>query len=352
MTLSTHIQYIRPGITLGLILCSLIAYGQPADFAMECAGNPGNVAPIFGTVKINGVNAVPNEDFIALFDSDGFVVGTGSVTENTGFCGAGVTVALINFNVFGVPPNDDVPCPDGFGANDEEVMTGLVYDGSTNTYYDLPGDLTYDEEALNLQPGGSICAELNAINVVLPAALTSFHGRALAPKHVALHWQTAQEDNVSHYEVQRSRNGREWSVIGEVAAVGESTTALDYDFDDLDPIGERQFYRLRMVDNDGSDELSGIVIVDIEQTGDRTVSVFPNPASTTTRLGIQLGGEWREDRAIHGQLIDVSGRTLAHYSGLGVGTTSVALPDGIAEGLYILRITQADRVFTTKVSLR
>lgn len=337
-------------ILLGTLFALSGLSAQPAYFDMVCPGDGRNSQPIQATIEINGENAVPDQDYIALFDSDGFVVGMGTVIPSTGFCPQQATITLINFGVFGVPPNDDAGCPFGFGANDDEVLTGLVYDGSENTYYNLPGNLTYAAGGLSLLPAGALCTPISAFEVILPATLTAFRGTAAGPKHVRLDWDVAREENVSHYDVQRSRNGQEWEVIGSVTAAGDSDVALNYDYDDLDPQGQRAYYRLHMIDLDGAEEYSGIVIVELDQSGERTLSVFPNPA--TTRLGIQLGGAWNEDQPIVATFYDVTGRRLAEYRQLGQGTTSVALPSGIESGLYVLRVAQADRVITRKVSVR
>jgi|GEM_PF-3520939 len=339
-------------LLFGAILSFTSLLAQPALFMMECPGDGRNAQSIQATVELNGENLIPGQDFVALFDSDGFVVGTGTVIENSNFCGT--TVTLINFGVFGVPPNDDAGCPVGFGANDDEVLTGLIFDGDGNgeDYYVLPGDLTYVAGGLSIVPApdGQVCTPLNG--TILPVVLTAFRGQVAGPKHIQLTWDVAREENVSHYEVQRSTNGREWSILGDVTAAGNSETALNYNFDDLNPEGLRQFYRLRMVDLDGTDEFSGIVITELDQTGERTVNTFPNPASPATRLSIQLGGEWNPNLPIKASLYDLNGRVLTDYNALQAGTSSVAIPSGAKAGLYLLRITQADAVFTHKISLQ
>ena len=336
-------------VTCLLSLGSL--HAQPAFFDMECPGDGRNSQPIQARIEINGANAVPDEDYVALFDSDGFVVGTGTFVLSSGFCGQ-ATITLINFGVFGVPPNDDAGCPPGFGANDGETLVGLVYDGSENTYYELPGDLTYEEGALNMQPGGGLCNVVNAVQVSLPATLTDFRGRLAGPKQVRLDWEVAREENVSHYEVQRSSNARDWTAVGEIAAAGDSETALSYGFDDRELPAGQLYYRLRVVDFDGAEEFSGIVIVEVAQNGPRGVNVFPNPASAQSMLSVQLTGEWRDDLPVTAELFDVTGRRIVSLPNVSTGTSAVVLPAGITSGLYALRTRQGDQVVVSKVSIR
>lgn len=341
-----------PGLNAGL---TAQGGGPPSDFVKECVGDPLNGGVLFASITINGVDAVPGEDFVAIFDTDGFVVGVGEVTSGAFATNCDPPRTGVQINVSGIngTVTPDNTCPENYGAVVGETMTGLVYDGSGPfpTYYELPGNLTF-RTAPPILPGGSTCNPVDAIEVVLPATLNAFRGTAAGPKHVRLNWEVAREENVSFYEVHRSTNGRSWDVIDEVASLGDTETARDYAYDDLDPDGTRAFYRLRMVDFDGAEEFSGIVIVELDQSGERTLSVFPNPATNASRLGILLGGDWSNDAPVLAGIYDINGRLLARYDQLQSGTSSVALPSGIQSGLYLLRVTQADQSLTHKVSVR
>lgn len=336
-------------LLVGMLFPLSALMAQPDSFATVCDGDGRNSQPIQAVIQIGGENAVPNEDYVALFDSDGFVVGVGTVVESSGFCGP-TAITLVNFGVFGVPPNDDANCVDGYGANDDEVLTGLIYDGSEDLFYVLPGDLTYVAGGLSIIPSGDLCTPINA--TALPAALTAFRGEVAGPKHIRLDWDVAREENVSHYEVQRSLNGRDWNVLEEVTAAGNSEGELQYSFDDLRPEGLRQFYRLRMVDLDGAYEFSGIVITELSPSSERTVNTFPNPATPASRLSIQLGGEWKPNAPINASLYDLNGRLVKGFSPLRPGTASVAIPGGLKQGVYLLRVTQTDAVFTHKIIMQ
>ncbi|MEM6769829.1 MAG: T9SS type A sorting domain-containing protein, partial [Bacteroidota bacterium] len=311
----------------------------------------GRFNQLFGYLLINGESAVVGEDYLAAFDSDGFCIGVGEITNiPAGTCPAGGPGYF--FAVAGFNPNDGF-CPNGYGANFGETYTVMVYDGSSQTYFDLPGEYEYvsgnNPSPTSLAFG---CSFPDATSIILPAALTTFSGIAAGPKHVQLDWTVAQEENVAYYEVQRSRNGQDWSAIGSVVAMGDSETSLNYSYDDFTPEQSRQFYRLLMVDNDGAEEYSGIVIVELEASGLPTLQTFPNPATEASRLSIQLGGEWNEFAPVSAELFDVNGRVVAQYAGLGQGTSSVNLPAGISGGLYLLRVQQQDITLVQKVSIR
>jgi len=349
--------YTNRGIAATLVIC-LFAIGSlqaqndpPALFEKLCNGDQINSTAIIAAIEINGEPAVAGQDYVAIFDSDGFIIGTGGVTAMAFSTSCSPETRGINFQVNGTNGafTPDATCPTDYGANAGEVLTGLIFDGDTGFYYELPGNIIFNT-AGPIFPSGSVCTPANG--TVLPAVLTAFRGQVAGPKHIRLTWDVAREENVSHYEVQRSTNGRNWNVLDDVAAAGNSETALNYSFDDFSPEGLRQFYRLRMVDIDGADELSGIVITELDQTGERTVNTFPNPASLATRLSIQLGGKWNPNVPINASLYDLNGRVLADYNNLQVGTSSVAISSATKAGLYLLRVTQADAVFTHKISLQ
>src|SRR5690606_36595669 len=92
-----------------------------------------------------------------------------------------------------------------------------------------------------------------------------------------LHWRTALEENVSHFEVHRSYSGRDFEVIGSVVA--QNRNGMDYRFaDPTKPIqGKVVYYRLRTIDWDGTFRLSPLVSVEWENTAAMKGKLYPNP---------------------------------------------------------------------------
>ena len=110
----------------------------------------------------------------------------------------------------------------------------------------------------------------------LPVTMTFFEAR-LEAAIAQLHWRTVLEENVSHFEVQRSYNGRDFEVIGSVVA--QNRNGMDYRFDD--PTKPNQgnvvYYRLRTIDWDGTFQLSPLVSVEWENTAAMKGKLYPNP---------------------------------------------------------------------------
>jgi hypothetical protein len=125
--------------------------------------------------------------------------------------------------------------------------------------------------------------------VVLPVELLNFQAHPLN-KIVELTWQTASEKNASHFEVQRSRDGRTFDKIGQVKANGNSAALVNYAFTDDNPLNGVNYYRLRQMDTDGKETLSNIVSV--SYNAKTTLQVFPNPATNKLTIIGEINSEY------------------------------------------------------------
>jgi hypothetical protein len=93
-----------------------------------------------------------------------------------------------------------------------------------------------------------------------------------------LSWQAIDETGVQQYEVQKSRNGIDFTVIDAVKA--EQKVFYLY-IDSLRATGN-SFYRLRIIDEDGAVTFSYIVGTNIKELP--SLSVFPNPARSIINM--------------------------------------------------------------------
>ncbi len=113
----------------------------------------------------------------------------------------------------------------------------------------------------------------------LPIKLVSFDA-AKKGQVAALDWITAAEENNSGFDIERSVDGKNWKQIGFVttqAENGNSSTTLNYQFVDEQPIIGDNFYRLKQIDLDRSFDYS--VVRQLVFDGLKNViQVYPNPA--------------------------------------------------------------------------
>lgn len=126
----------------------------------------------------------------------------------------------------------------------------------------------------------------------LPVELVQFKA-APSGTAVELVWQTASERNSSYFVVERSIGGIEQSfkAIGRVSAAGASMARRSYGLRDEQATGHGVsvlYYRLRQVDQDGSEQFSAVVAVSLKTPSQ--VTLYPNPAATTDQVRVQVPG--------------------------------------------------------------
>lgn len=110
----------------------------------------------------------------------------------------------------------------------------------------------------------------------LPVTLINFTARREQQTSI-LTWATTSETNSNRFEIQRSKTGKDWNVLGSVKAQGESHFTRQYSFIDARPLGGNNLYRLKMIDNDETFAYSTIRSLDAGYT--ETASIFPNPVN-------------------------------------------------------------------------
>jgi hypothetical protein len=114
----------------------------------------------------------------------------------------------------------------------------------------------------------------SACGTVLPVGLLNFSARN-AINTVIIEWKTADNAPGIKAFLERNWNNSSWSVIQSYTL---SSAAVQYRYDDKDlPAGFYQ-YRLKMVKADGSISYSNISTAKL--TGNISLFVFPNPASS------------------------------------------------------------------------
>ena len=172
----------------------------------------------------------------------------------------------------------------------------------------------------------------------LPVKLTSFTA-SMRDNAVSLRWQTQYEQNSSHYMVERSTDGVNFSDAGRVAAAGNSNNPLNYSFNDLLPASLQSqktiFYRLRSVDIDGKFSLSQVVALNRDTRGVQLV-LSPNPAKDI--LQVQIGNGITGETPVY--IYDGSGRQVYNrIVNLQPGVNSIPVNVSmLAPGTYFVRV--------------
>ncbi len=108
----------------------------------------------------------------------------------------------------------------------------------------------------------------------LPVVLTDFQAYTNR-NSIQLNWTVATSENVSHYEIERSFQAIEWDYLGREEAINSTATQL-YRFDDFAPLQGSNYYRLKIIDEDGTYTYSPIRRASFNQ--EIELSIYPNPS--------------------------------------------------------------------------
>jgi hypothetical protein len=117
----------------------------------------------------------------------------------------------------------------------------------------------------------------------LPVQLISFSGME-KNRMSELQWKVEGENMLSHYAIQRSKDGTGYEDIGSVNAINRSE-ALQYFFTDRTPYNGINYYRLAMHDLDGSKKFSGIIPININLA--TSYKVLPNPFHEKLQIAVE-----------------------------------------------------------------
>ena len=146
---------------------------------------------------------------------------------------------------------------------------------------------------------------------------------------VELQWKTAQELNVSHFNIEKSADGKKWTKVGNVKATGREGSIQTYVFTDMTAANKVNYYRLQVVDNDARADYSPVrLITSTEQT---EVRIFPTMTSTNSTLYVE--GISPENAQV--ELFGATGRV---FHKIKMYSNTITLP-GIPPGIYQVRIT-------------
>ncbi|MEO5946395.1 MAG: T9SS type A sorting domain-containing protein [Chitinophagaceae bacterium] len=123
---------------------------------------------------------------------------------------------------------------------------------------------------------------LSSVNNPLPVQFILFNVKCESNK-VVINWKTAQENNSSHFNIEQSTDGINWSVTGSVPAAGNSTDERSYSFIDNNPV-QNSFYRIAECDINGRSQYTSILKVSCDFND--VLKVWPNPVSKMVFVNI------------------------------------------------------------------
>jgi hypothetical protein len=214
--------------------------------------------------------------------------------------------------------------------------------------YTTPGLYTYIASYSNACGLFYDTAYVTALSTV-PVKLVYFDAKA-ENQDALLTWQTASELNNSHFDVERSIDGKNFKTIGTVKGNGTTSKTIQYQFMDKEAanVSSTVFYRLRQVDFNGDAELSQTATVRFATTELETVSVAPNPFSS--ELNLSVNGT--KESVLSVTITDLQGRQLStetYPTVKGTNTISLNHVANLDKGFYFVQIKTEGEIKVIKI---
>jgi uncharacterized repeat protein (TIGR01451 family) len=174
--------------------------------------------------------------------------------------------------------------------------------------------------------------------VVVPVKISSYEIKGMGDRSVANLWTTATEINTSHFNVQRSIDGNDFKTVGIVTAKGLGNYSFNDDTRNLESGIRNLYYRLEIVDKDGSKQYSEIRQLVISN-GQLAISIYPNPAKDIITVACKDAKEVF--------VVDYLGKVVLSKS-IFNNQQSVINIQGLSKGLYNLKIVLKDQSIRTE----
>ncbi len=238
-------------------------------------------------------------------------------------------------------------CPSGGGGTLSASATG----GTTPYTFSAPtsqSNLMNGNYTMIVTDNNNCSHQLSATIscVILPVKLIVFDGKVDGATNY-LYWQTATEINSSAFIVERSHDGvNEWTAIGSRRAAGNTQNVQNYNLTDEKPF-PHTFYRLRMLDIDGSFEYSNTVLLEHKKGGNSIVAAYPVPVTNEVRIDYEIN----DAAEVRFDVVDELGRYLQTQkvaADKGLNTISFDLSN-LPVAVYSILMTNGSYRHTIKV---
>lgn len=242
------------------------------------------------------------------------------------------------------PTDDDgltvtvsMPATTGFAATGDLRLIG--WNGSSWIDLSSAANATGNSEGSTISgtiPAGITITQIGigSIEPPLPVTLVAFDV-VTESQTALLSWSTTMETNSESFEIQRSTDTRNWNAIGAVKSHGESNTWKDYRFTDNTPLPGKNYYRLKMIDLDGTFAFSRIRTGEF---GSGALALWPNPA--IDKITVRTGNAKSLSRI---QIISSAGIIVAEHKRLnGFENDQTVDIKSLTSGTYLVRLIQVD----------
>jgi hypothetical protein len=166
----------------------------------------------------------------------------------------------------------------------------------------------------------------------LPLTLTSFTGNATSSRNL-LFIEILRDENVKQVAIERSPNGKDFVEIGKLKSYNSSFKGK-HDFIDNAPLRGENYYRLKVLDKDGTFDYSQVILLEQHQVA--AIQISPNPVANELMIKLPGGKFYFEVISLDGRKI--SNRLVQQQNSGQILLNVAQLP----KGMYYL-VIQSDQ---------
>lgn len=181
--------------------------------------------------------------------------------------------------------------------------------------------------------------------LALPVKLSYFRGLRAGEEN-RLFWEIQTQSHFSHFEMQRSSDGRSFVNLGKIPL--NRDRKYRYEYIDAAPLDRVNYYRLKMVDIDGKFEYSPVVQLQYANDAAVSLSVYPNPAQSAFQLDLQ--------GSIHGpvtvRILNQVGHSVKVIQLGKQQSNKILVPvsvNHLRKGTYFVQVTVGEKKFVKKM---
>jgi hypothetical protein len=178
------------------------------------------------------------------------------------------------------PQSISLVTPPGGGpqANLLFYCTGVPESDGTDLYFTRAGVTVVNGNSYE----GSDISTATITGIVLPVKFLSFYALK-SGSDAKLSWTVENDAENQYFDVERSIDGRAYSAFTRVNALNNGKSVNSYELADNGSLSSNLvYYRIKQVDKNGNTTYSLIRNLKLDKS--TTVSLYPNPARTTTKL--------------------------------------------------------------------
>ncbi len=334
--------YAAPGVGTGYVISAAAPVGNTSIPRNAILGPWHDIDPsVGGIIEYATLGVAPNRRFVVSYDNVPMFDISCNSNSALDFSGQ-IKIYEATGNIE-IHNRSKQLCT---GWNGADAVMGLHnYNG---TVYVPPVNATAHNFPTNwtLTNTGYLFSAPCATCSVLPLNYKSFYGQRVDQVN-KLFWETAFEDGISYFSLQRSDDAEHFAEIAKVTPYNKPST-YNYNDQETKP-GAMYYYRVTAFEKNGSFKHTNVIPLGSNLNEVMVSGIFPNPVHDEFVMSVDS----RKDTELEVKIYDVVGklvRSFTRSSAIGVQQMRFSVPE-LPSGSYMMEIRSADMQVITQQKL-